>query len=66
MSERGDIIDQANDRVALDTARIVAHQRRLAQQIMPGDPGECALCGEWSGRLVNDTCAPCRDKHHLP
>ena len=66
MSERGDIIDQANDRVEMDTARIVAHQRRLAQQIMPGEPGECEICGEWAGRLVGGACAPCRDRLHLP
>ena len=28
--------------------------------------GDCDLCGEWSGRLVNGACAPCRDKWSLP
>lgn len=42
---------------------------RICQQaakIPVGNPGECDLCGEWSGRLVNGVCAPCRDKHKLP
>lgn len=61
-----DIIDMANDRGDEDTARIVAWQRYQAQKIEPGAPGECDLCGEWSGRLVGGICAPCRDRRHLP
>ena len=41
-------------------------QRRIAQvraDIPPGVPGECDLCGEWSGRLIDGACAPCRDRH---
>ena len=33
-----------------------------AAQIPEGVAGECSICGEWSGRLVNDACSPCRDK----
>lgn len=40
------------------------HAKVLA--IPPGTPGDCELCGEWSGRLVNGACAPCRDRHKLP
>lgn len=36
-----------------------------ARQIPKGEPGECDFCGEWSGRLVNGACAPCRDKRGL-
>jgi hypothetical protein len=61
-----DEIDIANARAEIDTARLVAHQRYLAQQIQAGEPGECQLCGEWSGRLVGSACAPCRDRHNLP
>lgn len=65
-----DIADKAQ--VIIDT--------RLAQQIdaarapiQPGEPGDCELCGEESGRLVvvpfrghpHKACAPCRDKYHL-
>jgi hypothetical protein len=61
-----DIIDQANDLAELDTANVVAHRRMLAQRIQPGEPGECDLCGEWSGRLIDGHCAPCRDRYRLP
>lgn len=37
-----------------------------ASLIPPGSPGECDMCGEWSGRLVGAACAPCRDKYKLP
>ena len=30
-----------------------------------GKPGDCDLCGEWFGRLVQGACEPCRDKHNL-
>ncbi len=40
--------------------------RNNAKDIPPGTPGECDLCGEWSGRLINGACAPCRDKRKLP
>ncbi len=66
MSERGDIIDQANDRAELDTANCVATARARAANIPAGEPGDCDLCGEWSQRLVNGACAPCRDKYRLP
>ena len=32
-------------------------------EIPPGVPGECETCGEWSGRLIDGMCAPCRDRH---
>jgi hypothetical protein len=31
----------------------------------PGKPGDCDMCGEWSGRLISGVCAPCRDKYKL-
>ena len=30
------------------------------------DEIDCDLCGEWSGRLIAGSCAPCRDRRHLP
>lgn len=44
----------------------VSRIRQQAAKIPVGNPGECDLCGEWSGRLVNGVCAPCRDRHKLP
>ena len=46
-----------------------AHEARIraaAKPLEPGEPGDCDLCGEWSGRLVRGACAPCRDKRKLP
>jgi hypothetical protein len=66
MSERGDVIDQANDKAVALTDSVVAEIRYQASHIPPGEPGECELCGEWSGRLVLGCCAPCRDKWGRP
>lgn len=44
-------------------------QEAIEKALVPiaeGAPGECDLCGEWSGRLVGGACAPCRDKYKLP
>jgi len=60
-----DEVDIANERADADIARVVAYQWRMAQQIPQGEPGECDLCGEWSGRLIGGACAPCRDRHGL-
>ena len=48
-----DQIDIANDRVLNDTDRAIAAVARAAAQIPAGEPGDCDLCGEWSGRLVD-------------
>ena len=32
-------------------------------ELQPGHPGDCDTCGEWSGRLVNGDCAPCRERY---
>ena len=66
MSERGDVIDQGNARAEQMLEASIAEARYQAEQIPPGHPGDCDLCGEWSGRLVNGVCAPCRDRHRLP
>lgn len=61
-----DEIDIANERAEADTERAIAAARSAAGQIEPGQPGDCDFCGEWSGRLVNGACAPCRDKWRRP
>lgn len=40
--------------------------REVSKDIPPGEPGDCEMCGEWSGRLVGGACAPCREKYKLP
>ena len=41
----------------------VKEAMRKAAEIPKGTAGECASCGEWSIRLVDETCAPCRDRY---
>ncbi len=43
----------------------VKEAMRRAAEIPQGSPGDCAYCGEWYGRLVNDACGFCRDKFRL-
>ena len=59
-----DDIDRANDLAELELADRLAEARKA--EILPGEPGECDLCGEWSGRLVDGACSPCRDRYKLP
>jgi len=64
MSDVGDPLDIAQERTQLATdAAVLAVRARAA--IDPGKPGDCDYCGEWSGRLVDGACAPCRDKYKL-
>lgn len=43
----------------------VSEATRKAASIPAGEPGDCDFCGEWSGRLVNGACSPCRDRRGL-
>ena len=58
-----DIADLGNDRAQeiLDDAIAAARA-----EIPAGKPGDCEVCGEWSGRLVLGVCVPCREKYKLP
>lgn len=58
-----DEIDLAQERDEIARADAV---RAASKEIPPGVPGECELCGEWSGRLIKGVCAPCRDRWKLP
>lgn len=35
--------------------------KRQPYVLAKGEPGDCDLCGDWSGRLISGMCAPCRD-----
>lgn len=59
-------IDRAQDTVQDFSERSIQQARAKAAEMPKGNPGDCELCGEWSGRLVQGVCAPCRDKHNLP
>jgi len=58
-----DEVDIAND---LQQQILEATIRATRQDLPPGRPGECDLCGEHSGRLVGGACAPCRERYNLP
>lgn len=60
-----DIIDEANELAQLEADTGVNAVRKAAAAIPEGNPGDCDMCGEWSGRLVGGACAPCRDKYGL-
>lgn len=59
-------LDIAAERTLAAQAAAEALIRAKAAAIPVGAPGDCDLCGEWSGRLVSGACAPCRDRWRLP
>lgn len=60
MADQADVAGEEIDReISLAISKIDG-------EIQPGIPGDCDLCGEWSGRLIGGACAPCRDKYRLP
>lgn len=60
-----DDADISEERTRLALEADIEHLRRAAANMPAGEPGECELCGEWSGRLVRRACAPCRDRYKL-
>lgn len=65
MSERGDVIDQANAKAATQLAAQESEIRYQAQHMPVGQPGYCCRCCTYSARLVVSTRAPCRDFYRL-
>ena len=61
-----DIADTAGEYIDQIDAAAIQFTRSKVAAMPEGSPGDCDLCGEWSGRLVNGACAPCRDRHRLP
>lgn len=54
-----DIVDMAAEIEQEHLARAIARARSI--EIPAGVPGECTECGEHMPRLVDGSCAPCRD-----
>jgi hypothetical protein len=54
-----DEVDRAQRHSEVELEAAIAAARGV--EIPVGVPGECDLCGEWTGRLVEGLCAPCRD-----
>ena len=60
-----DDIDHMADRnILYDAAQVQAIRDKAV--LATGKPGDCDFCGDWSGRLIEGVCAPCRDKRGLP
>lgn len=57
-----DLADKASDYLEEFEQRAIDAVRA---DIPKGNPGDCEYCGEWSGRLIDGACAPCRDKYRL-
>ena len=51
------------DRIQEIAEREAELNKPLPYTLPPGKPGDCDLCGEWSGRLIEGACAPCRDRY---
>lgn len=60
-----DDVDITEERARLALEADVMKVRKAAASMPDGKPGECELCGEWSGILVRGACAPCRDRFNL-
>ena len=58
-----DIVDLGNDRAQEILDEAIEKARK---EIPEGTPGDCDICGRWSGRLVLGACALCRDRYKLP
>jgi len=64
-----DVVDQSYEQNEPLLAADINVIRRKANAMPKGIPGECDMCGEYSGRLIlckdMHACARCRDKHRL-
>lgn len=60
-----DEADGASPNIENVVADGVKEAQRKVAEIPPGNPGECAWCGDHSWRLVHGACAPCRDKYGI-
>lgn len=61
MADQLDIADKFSTAERESTIAIIRKNAELPK----GTPGDCDLCGEWSGRLIKGACAPCRDRRGL-
>jgi hypothetical protein len=52
--------------VFIDQWNTACLKNAIGVEMPKGVPGDCDICGQWSGRLVDGACAPCREKYKLP
>lgn len=57
-----DPIDRADYYVESVIDDHVKEAMRQSAEMPVGEAGECAGCGDWFPRLVNEMCGRCRDK----
>lgn len=60
-----DICDLAQEVIEQQLQRDLHNAGVGSYELPPGKPGDCEYCGEWSGRLVEGACAPCREHYRL-
>lgn len=58
-------MDEADYANELSEKRLEMLIKQARKPLAVGVPGDCDLCGEWSGRLVDGCCAPCRDRYRI-
>lgn len=58
-------MDNGDESVKLQEQALTDALDQNRGEIEPGKPGDCEICGEWTGRLVRGVCAPCRDRNAL-
>lgn len=56
-----DEVDRAQEHIEREEAA----RKPAPYRLPPGVPGECDMCGETSGRLIEGVCAPCRDRWRI-
>ena len=57
-----DEVDLANEQAEKRLELLI---KQASKPLVKGVPGDCDLCGEWSGRLVEGCCSPCRDRYKI-
>jgi len=58
-----DEADMAEQRIEEAVSDGINEASRAVAAMPVGAPGDCDGCGEWTGRLVDGYCAPCRDRY---
>lgn len=56
-----DDVDYAQNLAEMENMGLVNSALEAAAKIPVGESGICKSCEEYSKRLVNERCAPCRD-----
>ncbi|MAK43183.1 MAG: conjugal transfer protein TraR [Spongiibacter sp.] len=66
MATQEELYDQSIELQERERDAALERIRKSVADMPKGAPGECAECGEYKIRLVNDLCGRCRDKLERP